>query len=169
MSPIRSRPSGASTSSPPECKSLKRRTASRSASFANSGWKKRPKSRSALELTAAEVFKDIEARGRDRHFQGSRHSRIDETPRLLRVCRPATASRSITARPARSAPTPATAAAADRKRATRRRVATATASVTARNLDVVKIDADNHLILVRGAVPGPNGGLVMIRPTNKKN
>ena len=41
--------------------------------------------------------------------------------------------------------------------------------VTVRNLDVVKIDADNHLILVRGAVPGPNGGLVMIRPTNKKN
>ena len=41
--------------------------------------------------------------------------------------------------------------------------------VTARNLDVVKIDADNHLVLVRGAVPGPNGGLVMIRPTNKRN
>jgi len=40
--------------------------------------------------------------------------------------------------------------------------------VTVRNLDVVKIDADNHLILVRGAVPGPNGGLVMIRATNKK-
>jgi large subunit ribosomal protein L3 len=41
--------------------------------------------------------------------------------------------------------------------------------ITVRNLDVVKIDADNHLILVRGAVPGPNGGLVMIRATNKKN
>jgi large subunit ribosomal protein L3 len=40
--------------------------------------------------------------------------------------------------------------------------------VTARNLDVFKIDADNHLVLVHGAVPGPNGGLVMIRPTNKK-
>jgi large subunit ribosomal protein L3 len=40
--------------------------------------------------------------------------------------------------------------------------------VTARNLDIVKIDADNNLILVRGAVPGPNGGLIMIRPTNKK-
>jgi large subunit ribosomal protein L3 len=40
--------------------------------------------------------------------------------------------------------------------------------VTVRNLDVVKIDADNHLVLVRGAVPGPNGGLVMIRATNKK-
>jgi large subunit ribosomal protein L3 len=41
--------------------------------------------------------------------------------------------------------------------------------VTARNLDIVKIDADNNLVLVRGAVPGPNGGLVMIRPTNKKD
>jgi large subunit ribosomal protein L3 len=40
--------------------------------------------------------------------------------------------------------------------------------VTVRNLDVVRIDADNHLILVRGAVPGPNGGLILIRPTNKK-
>ena len=40
---------------------------------------------------------------------------------------------------------------------------------TARNLDIVKIDGDNNLLLVRGAVPGPNGGLVMVRPTNKKN
>jgi large subunit ribosomal protein L3 len=40
--------------------------------------------------------------------------------------------------------------------------------VTIRNLDIVRIDAENHLILVRGAVPGPNGGLVTIRPTNKK-
>jgi large subunit ribosomal protein L3 len=39
---------------------------------------------------------------------------------------------------------------------------------TVRHLKVVKIDADNHLILVRGAVPGPNGGLVLVRPTNKK-
>lgn len=40
--------------------------------------------------------------------------------------------------------------------------------VTARNLSVIKIDADNHLMVVMGAVPGPNGGLVMVRPTNKK-
>jgi large subunit ribosomal protein L3 len=40
---------------------------------------------------------------------------------------------------------------------------------TVRNLKVVRIDADNHLLLVRGAVPGPNGGLVMVRPTNKKD
>src|SRR5712691_11350816 len=39
--------------------------------------------------------------------------------------------------------------------------------VTVRNLDIVKIDAEKHLILIRGAVPGANGTLVMIRPTNK--
>jgi large subunit ribosomal protein L3 len=40
--------------------------------------------------------------------------------------------------------------------------------VTVRNLTVVRIDPDNNLMLVRGAVPGPNGGLVMVRPTNKR-
>jgi large subunit ribosomal protein L3 len=38
---------------------------------------------------------------------------------------------------------------------------------TARNLEVVKIDSKNHLLLVRGAVPGPNGGYLVIRPTNR--
>jgi len=40
--------------------------------------------------------------------------------------------------------------------------------VTVRHLKVVQIDADKHLILVRGAVPGPNGGYIMIRPTNRR-
>jgi large subunit ribosomal protein L3 len=40
--------------------------------------------------------------------------------------------------------------------------------VTIRNLRVVRIDTENNLVLVQGAVPGPNGGLIMIRPTNKK-
>jgi large subunit ribosomal protein L3 len=40
--------------------------------------------------------------------------------------------------------------------------------VTVRNLTVVRIDADNHLMLVKGAIPGPNGGLVLVRPTNKR-
>lgn len=39
--------------------------------------------------------------------------------------------------------------------------------VTVRNLEVVKVDAENNLILVKGAVPGPNGGLLMIKETNK--
>jgi large subunit ribosomal protein L3 len=42
------------------------------------------------------------------------------------------------------------------------------ARITVRNLDIVKIDADNHLLLVRGGVPGPNGGYILVRPTNKK-
>ncbi|MBV9121759.1 MAG: 50S ribosomal protein L3 [Planctomycetes bacterium] len=40
---------------------------------------------------------------------------------------------------------------------------------TARNLRIVRIDADHHLLLVEGAVPGPNGGFIMVRPTNKKD
>jgi large subunit ribosomal protein L3 len=35
--------------------------------------------------------------------------------------------------------------------------------VTVLNLQVVKVDAERNLLLVRGAVPGPRGGLVMVR------
>jgi large subunit ribosomal protein L3 len=38
---------------------------------------------------------------------------------------------------------------------------------TARNLKVVRVDLENNLLLVGGAVPGPNGGYVVIRQTNK--
>ncbi len=39
--------------------------------------------------------------------------------------------------------------------------------VTVRNLKLVRIDKENNLLLVNGAIPGPNGGYVIIRPTNK--
>jgi large subunit ribosomal protein L3 len=39
---------------------------------------------------------------------------------------------------------------------------------TIRNLHLVRLDAENNLLLVRGAVPGPTGGLVMVRPINKR-
>lgn len=41
--------------------------------------------------------------------------------------------------------------------------------VTVQNLDVVKIDKENNLLVVRGAVPGPKGGLVYIKNTVKNN
>ncbi len=41
------------------------------------------------------------------------------------------------------------------------------ARITSRNLEVVRVDAENNLLLVRGAVPGPNGGFVTVRETNK--
>jgi large subunit ribosomal protein L3 len=36
-----------------------------------------------------------------------------------------------------------------------------------RNLKVVKIDLENNLLIICGAVPGPIGGYVIIRETNK--
>src|SRR6187401_3416371 len=35
--------------------------------------------------------------------------------------------------------------------------------VTTRNLKVVGVDADNHLLVLRGAVPGAPGGIVIVR------
>ncbi|MFK7768626.1 MAG: 50S ribosomal protein L3 [Mariniblastus sp.] len=40
--------------------------------------------------------------------------------------------------------------------------------VTVRNLNLHRIDAENNLLLVEGAVPGPNGGYLIIQETNKK-
>jgi len=39
--------------------------------------------------------------------------------------------------------------------------------VTIQNLDVVKVDASMNLIAVRGAVPGPKGGIVYLKNTFK--
>jgi len=37
------------------------------------------------------------------------------------------------------------------------------ARVTVQNLTVAKVDIDNNLLMVRGAVPGPNGSLVVVK------
>jgi large subunit ribosomal protein L3 len=39
--------------------------------------------------------------------------------------------------------------------------------VTVLNLQVVEADSERNLLLLRGAVPGPNGGLVMVRSSVK--
>ena len=39
--------------------------------------------------------------------------------------------------------------------------------VTVQNLDVVKVDAEKNIILVKGAVPGPKGGVVTIKNSVK--
>jgi large subunit ribosomal protein L3 len=38
---------------------------------------------------------------------------------------------------------------------------------TVRNQQLVKVDPENNLILIRGAIPGPRGGYVVIQETNK--
>ncbi len=39
--------------------------------------------------------------------------------------------------------------------------------VTVQNLDIVKVDAENNLIAIRGAVPGPKNGIVCITDSVK--
>jgi large subunit ribosomal protein L3 len=39
--------------------------------------------------------------------------------------------------------------------------------VTIRNMKLAKIDKENNLLLINGAVPGPNGSYMVIRETNK--
>lgn len=39
--------------------------------------------------------------------------------------------------------------------------------ITVQNLEVVRVDAERNLILVKGAIPGAKGGLVMVRETVK--
>lgn len=38
-----------------------------------------------------------------------------------------------------------------------------TAQVTVRNLEIVSVDAEDNVIALKGAIPGPNGGYVMVR------
>ena len=40
--------------------------------------------------------------------------------------------------------------------------------VTVQNLEVVKIDAENNLIAIKGAIPGPKGGIVYLKDSVKK-
>jgi len=39
------------------------------------------------------------------------------------------------------------------------------AKTTVQSLTVQAVDGDKNLLLIKGAIPGPNGGLVMVRPT----
>ena len=39
--------------------------------------------------------------------------------------------------------------------------------VTTQNLEIVRVDVERNLLLIRGAVPGAAGGTVMVRPSTK--
>jgi large subunit ribosomal protein L3 len=118
-------------------------------------------------LTAAEIFKDVAAvdvtgtsKGRGTTGVMKRHnfSGMPAAHGAKKVHRQSGSTGSLASNRGSGRP----------KKGLRRPGRYGAEKVTVRNLDVVKIDADNHLILVRGAVPGPNGGLISIRPTNKK-
>jgi large subunit ribosomal protein L3 len=42
------------------------------------------------------------------------------------------------------------------------------ARITVKGLSVVRIDADNNLIMIRGAVPGANGSLVVVKKSDRQ-
>jgi large subunit ribosomal protein L3 len=35
--------------------------------------------------------------------------------------------------------------------------------VTVRNLEIVEVDTEDNVLLIKGAIPGPNGSYVMVR------
>jgi large subunit ribosomal protein L3 len=41
------------------------------------------------------------------------------------------------------------------------------ARVTVRNLEVIDVDAEDNVLVVKGAVPGPNGGYVVVRRSKR--
>ena len=41
--------------------------------------------------------------------------------------------------------------------------------VTIQNLDIVKVDAENNLIAIKGAIPGPRGGIVVLKDSVKNS
>jgi len=40
--------------------------------------------------------------------------------------------------------------------------------VTVQNLEIVRVDKDRNLLLIKGAVPGAKGGMVVVKSTVKK-
>ena len=101
---------------------------------------------------------------RDRHQQGQGLRRCHEAPRLPRCLLLA-----------RCPPEPPQAGLDRRLRDPRSRLQgrpdgrpDGLDTVTTQNLTVHAVDADKGLILVKGAIPGPKGGLVVLRSAAKK-
>jgi large subunit ribosomal protein L3 len=42
------------------------------------------------------------------------------------------------------------------------------ARITIKGLTVARVDAENNLLMIRGAVPGANGSVVIIRKVTKE-
>jgi large subunit ribosomal protein L3 len=41
------------------------------------------------------------------------------------------------------------------------------AQITVRNLEVIEVDTEDNVLVVKGAVPGPNGGYVLVRRSKR--
>ena len=115
------------------------------------------------EITA-EVFEAGPGRRRDRHHQGQGLRRCHEASRLPRRRRRPTAPTATTASPARSAAAPPRAASS---RACAWPAAWAASVRPPRTSPSTPSTPSKGLLLIKGAVPGPNGGLVLVRTAAK--
>jgi len=41
------------------------------------------------------------------------------------------------------------------------------AKVTVRNLEVIDVDTEDNVLVIKGAVPGPNGSYVVVRRSKR--
>ena len=104
------------------------------------------------------------ARRRGRRLARQGVLRRHAAPRVLRAGLEPRHGEASTVRPGRSARAP-------RRRACSRAcgwpASTGNQRITVLNLEVVQADPERNLLLIKGAVPGPNGGLVMVRSAVK--
>ena len=126
--------------------------------------RRRPGSRAEADRRAVQ---GREGRGRDRHDQGPRHGRRHQAAGLRRHAGRHGAKK-VHREPGSTASLASNRGSGRPKRGKKLPGRYGNERVTIRNLKVVSVDAENNLLLVRGAVPGFNGAFVMVRPTNKK-
>ncbi|MBX9622301.1 MAG: 50S ribosomal protein L3 [Gemmataceae bacterium] len=118
------------------------------------------------KLTVAEVFKDIQAvdvigttKGRGTQGVMKRHgfAGLPAAHGAKKVHRQAGSTSSLASNRGSGRP----------KKGLKRAGRYGNERVTIRNLAVIRVDAENNLLLVRGGVPGHPNAYVMVRPTNK--
>jgi len=112
----------------------------------------------------ADLFKEGEAVDVTRHDPSARACRHHEASQLRRHARD---PRSVPHATARRAPSASVRRRAGCSRAVACPVTWASCAAPPRNLRVVQVDLARNLLLIRGAVPGAEGGQVIVRPSLK--
>ena len=105
--------------------------------------------------------------GRDRHVEGPRHAGRDEAARTSPACPAAHGAKKVHRQAGSTSSLASNRGSGRPKKGLKPPGRYGNERVTIRNLAVVKVDAENNLLLVRGGIPGFPGALVMVRPTNK--
>ena len=115
------------------------------------------------QTLTVEVFKRDQERSTSSAPARGGASRASSSGTASRGSGPPTASSGCTATPAR----PAQCRPGPHPQGDQEAGQLGNARITVKNLKVVRVNPTNNLLLIKGAVPGPNGGYLTIRQTNK--